>query len=94
LTLAEAATATGYSAGYIGKQIVAGTLPNAGRKNATRVRRADLKAKVQSGRGRPARRAAQQSETKQVTPIGESTRRFPRNAFFSIPRQGLSRRLT
>ena len=43
LTLDEAAAASGYSPDYIRKQIAAGDVPNAGRKNAPRVRRADLK---------------------------------------------------
>ena len=74
LTLTEAAQATGYSPDYIRQQIAAGDLPNAGRKNAPRVRRADLKVKPHGGRGRPPRRAAQQSETKQVTPINKLRR--------------------
>src|SRR2546427_4781620 len=60
LTLAEAAKASGYSPDYIRKQIAAGDLPNAGRKNAPRVRRGDLRAKPQGGRGRPPRPAEQQ----------------------------------
>jgi hypothetical protein len=56
LTLDDAAKVSGYSPDYIRKQIAAGTIPNAGRKNAPRVRRADLKAKPQRGRGRHRRR--------------------------------------
>ena len=74
LTVDEAAKVTGYTPDYIRKQIAAGDLPNAGRKNAPRVRRGDLKAKPQGGRGRPPRRAAQQSESKQVTPINKLRR--------------------
>src|SRR5436190_24273195 len=74
LTVDEAAKVTGYTPDYIRKQIAAGDLPNAGRKNAPRVRRADLKVKPHGGRGRPPRRAAQQSETKQVTPINKLRR--------------------
>ena len=74
LTPEHAATVTGYSPDYIRKQIASGDLPNAGRKNAPRVRRGDLKAKPQRGRGRPAHPAAQQSETKQVTPISKLRR--------------------
>ena len=59
LTLDAAAKVSGYSPDYIRKQIAAGELPNAGRKNAPRVRRADLKAKPQGGRGRPPRPAEQ-----------------------------------
>jgi len=74
LTLADAAKVTGYSPDYLRQQIAAGDLPNAGRKNAARVRRGDLKAKPHGGRGRPPRRAAQQSESKQVTPINKLRR--------------------
>jgi len=74
LTVTDAAQVTGYTPDYIRKQIAAGALPNAGRKNAPRVRRADLKTKPQSGRGRPVRRDAQQKATKQVTPISKLRR--------------------
>ena len=73
LTVDEAAKVTGYTPDYIRKQIAAGDLPNAGRKNAPRVRRGDLKAKPQGGRGRPARPAEQQT-TKQITPISKLRR--------------------
>jgi len=73
LTLADAAKVTGYTTDNIRKQIAAGTLPNAGRKNAPRVRRADLRAKPQGGRGRPPRPVEQQ-HTKQVTPINKLRR--------------------
>src|SRR5512134_2542989 len=53
LTLADAAKVSGYSPDYIRKQIAAGAIPNAGRRNAPRVRRADLTAKPHGGRGRP-----------------------------------------
>ena len=69
LTLAEAANVSGYSASYIGKLVASGDLPNAGRKNAPRVRRADLKAKPKNGRGRPVHPTEQ--HTKQVTPISK-----------------------
>src|SRR2546422_10233878 len=62
LTLDAAAKVSGYSPDYIRKQIAAGELPNAGRKNAPRIRRADLKAKPQSGRGRPTRPSEQQQQ--------------------------------
>ncbi len=72
LTLDAAAKVSGYSPDYIRKQVAAGDLPNAGRKNAPRIRRGDLKAKPQGGRGRPPRREPQ--ETKQVTPISKLRR--------------------
>lgn len=42
LTLGEAAARTGYSRDHIGRLIRAGTVPNAGRKNAPKVRMRDL----------------------------------------------------
>jgi len=73
LTVTEAAKVSGYSPDYIRKQIATGDLPNAGRKNAPRVRRGDLKAKPQGGRGRPPRPAEQQ-HPKQATPISKLRR--------------------
>src|SRR5438309_121925 len=69
LTPDEAARLSGYSPDYIRKQIAAGDLTNAGRKNAPRVRRADLKAKPPRGRGRPPHPSEQHA--KQVTPISK-----------------------
>lgn len=42
LTLREAAATSGYSVDHIGRLIRDGTLPNAGRSNAPRIRRGDL----------------------------------------------------
>jgi hypothetical protein len=42
LTLAEAARESGYSADHIGREVARGHIPNAGRRHAPRVRRADL----------------------------------------------------
>jgi hypothetical protein len=53
LTLDEAAKVSGYNPDYLRQQIAAGDLPNAGRKNAPRIRRGDLKLKPKNGRGRP-----------------------------------------
>lgn len=44
LTLTEAAARTGYSRDHIGRLIRRGTVPNAGRKNAPKVRLRDLSA--------------------------------------------------
>jgi hypothetical protein len=74
LTVAEAAQVTGYSPGYIGKLIASGKIQNAGRKNAPRARRGDLKVKPQNGRGRPPRPAEQQAP-KNITPITKLKRR-------------------
>ena len=42
LTLGEAASESGYSADHLGRQVARGALANAGRRNAPRIRRADL----------------------------------------------------
>lgn len=46
LTLAEAALASGYSADHLRKELAAGRLPNAGKKHAPAIRRADLPRKA------------------------------------------------
>ena len=42
LTLSEAAEASGYSADHLGRMVRQGKIPNAGRRGAPRIRRADL----------------------------------------------------
>jgi hypothetical protein len=42
LTLSEAAAESGYAARTLRQMVAEGTLPNAGRRNAPRIRRADL----------------------------------------------------
>lgn len=42
LTLTDAARLSGYSADHLGRELRAGRLPNAGRRNAPKIRRADL----------------------------------------------------
>jgi hypothetical protein len=46
LTLTEAALESGYSAGHLGRLVGSGTIPNAGRPNAPKIRRADLPRKA------------------------------------------------
>jgi hypothetical protein len=46
LSLARAARESGYSAGHLGRLVRAGTIPNAGRPQAPRIRRADLPRKA------------------------------------------------
>ena len=46
MSLTEAAERTGYSAEHIGRLVRRGRLPNAGRKNAPRVRLGDLRLEV------------------------------------------------
>jgi hypothetical protein len=50
LTLAEASRASGYSAERLRHMLADGTIPNAGRKHAPRVRRGDLPRKPSAGR--------------------------------------------
>ena len=56
VSLAEAATISGYTIDHLGALIRRGKLANAGRPGAPRIRRADLPTKNPQGRGRPARR--------------------------------------
>jgi len=48
LNLTQAAAESGYSADYLGRLVKNGTIPNAGRPNAPRIRRADLPRKAES----------------------------------------------
>lgn len=56
LSLVEAARVSGYTSDYLGVLLKAGKLKNVGRKNAPRIRRADLPQKQSHGPGRPRRR--------------------------------------
>ena len=58
LSLVEAARVSGYTSDYLGALIRHGTIPNAGRPGAPRIRRADLPEKKAHGPGRPRRRRA------------------------------------
>lgn len=56
LTLTEASRISAYSPDHLGRLIRSGTVPNAGRLNAPRIRRADLPRKPQvviAGNGHP-----------------------------------------
>jgi len=53
LTLVEAAAISGYSADHLGSLVKHGRLRNYGRKNAPRIRRADLPIKSPAKSGRP-----------------------------------------
>ena len=46
LSLTRAARESGYSAGHLGRLVRDGTIPNAGRRHAPRIRRADLPRKA------------------------------------------------
>lgn len=54
LSLTRAARESGYSAGHLGRLVRDGTIPNAGRPHAPRIRRADLPRKATALRPRPA----------------------------------------
>ncbi len=53
LSLVEAARVSSYTAHHLGALVRAGTIPNAGRFGAPRIRRADLPTKSPSKSGRP-----------------------------------------
>lgn len=71
LTLREAARESGYSADHLGALVREGEIPNAGRKGAPRIRRADLpvKAPSSSPEGRPS-----EKEDPDVTSIADALR--------------------
>jgi hypothetical protein len=71
LTLAQAARASGLTAGYLGDLVRAGKIPNAGRRNAPRIRRADLPARKREPE-RPPRRS---SSRREITAIAERLRK-------------------
>lgn len=54
LSLTRAARESGYSAGHLGRLVRNGTIPNAGRPHAPRIRRADLPRKATALRPRAA----------------------------------------
>ena len=73
LTLVEAAALSGYSADHLGHLVRHGKLRNCGRKNAPRIRRADLPIKSPTKPGRPAQQA--RTDGGAVTNISKFTRR-------------------
>jgi hypothetical protein len=52
-SLTRAARVSGYSAGHLGRLVRAGTIPNAGRRHAPRIRRANLPRKATALRPPP-----------------------------------------
>jgi len=72
LTLVEAAAVSGYSADHLGRLVRDGQLRNCGRKNAPRVRRADLPIKSPTRPGRPPR-PVHQRDGGRVTNISKLT---------------------
>ncbi len=71
LNLQEAAQESGYSADHLGRLVREGKIPNAGRRNAPRVRKRDLPrrpdASVSRPSDRPVRPSAGISRTKDVS---------------------------
>ena len=53
LSLTQAARESGYSSDHLGNLIRRGKIPNAGRRNAPRIRRSDLPIKASTAPGRP-----------------------------------------
>lgn len=53
LNLQEAARESGYSADHLGRLIREGKIPNAGRRNAPRIRRSDLPRRPETAVSRP-----------------------------------------
>ena len=65
VNLEEAAAISGYSADHLGRLVKDGTIPNAGRKNAPRIRRCDVPRKATAGASRepdPSLRARSRSQ--------------------------------
>jgi hypothetical protein len=58
LTLKQATEVSGLTAGHLGDLVRSGKIPNAGRKNAPRIRRADLPAKKREPERPPQRSCA------------------------------------
>ena len=56
LSLVQAAQESGYSADHLGSLVRNGKIPNAGRRNAPRIRRSDLPIKASTAPGRPQRK--------------------------------------
>jgi hypothetical protein len=74
LTLVEAAVVSGYSVDHLGHLVRHGKLANLGRKNAPRVRRADLPIKSPTRPGRPSS-PGHHRDGGRVTNISKLTRR-------------------
>jgi hypothetical protein len=67
LTLVQAAAVSGYTADHLGQLIRRGTIPNAGRQHAPRIRRGDLPMKSPDRPGRPP--SVQSADVGKVTNI-------------------------
>ena len=77
LSLVEAAQLSGYTADHLGSLVRKSVIPNCGRKNAPRIRRADLPTKSSTCPGRP--RNQQSAPVDDITHIASrlSLRREP-----------------
>ena len=74
LTLVEAAQLCGYTPEHIGSLVRQGKIANLGRKNAPRVRRADLPTKQPTKPGRPPKKDKAAAEAEQITSIASKLR--------------------
>ena len=75
LTLVEAAAVSGYTPDHIGSLVRSGKLPNHGRPNAPRVRRADLPIRQARSPGRPAAPPRRKAAGEDVTDITKLQRK-------------------
>lgn len=66
LTVAEAARRSGYSADHLGRLVRLGSIPNAGRMNAPRIRTSDLPRKSPKFAAGPSRGDLQGASTRQI----------------------------
>ncbi len=69
LSLVEAAVVSGYTANHLGSLVRKGKIPNYGRTNAPRVRRADLPMKQPTSPGRPATRQRKTTAGEDISSI-------------------------
>jgi hypothetical protein len=74
LTLAQAAEESGLTIDYVGALVRQGKLANAGKKNAPRIRRADLPTKGARSRGAKSQAAPTGPDNKDLTAIAEKLR--------------------
>jgi hypothetical protein len=72
LSLVEAAKVSGFTPDHLRSLIKRGTLPNAGRKGAARIRRSDLPVKRVGGPGRPTRALTADADRQHIRRVAHS----------------------
>ena len=75
LSLVQAARESGYSQDYLGDLVRKGQIPNAGRRNAPRIRRTDLPSKASTAPGRPVGKAEGSVDIRSIVRQNPTTRR-------------------